>query len=76
MQVYQSHGNGNAKSDWSYNLFEGFKVKKKISWDSEGTYQCVGRKNYLEEPNKYRSTVITHEFFLAVRGNIYIYVLN
>ncbi|XP_046646850.1 uncharacterized protein LOC124336945 isoform X2 [Daphnia pulicaria] len=54
--------------DWSYNVFEGFKYTKRISWETEGTYLCVGRKNYLEGPSRHRSAVVTHELYLRVRG--------
>lgn len=56
--------------DWSFDLFTGFKSTKKVSWDTEGTYQCVGRKNYIETHSKQRSAVVTYDFSIGVRGKL------
>lgn len=34
----------------------------------EGTYLCVGWKNYLEGSSRHRSEVVTYELHVEVRG--------
>ena len=67
-QVYSLSKDNKKVGDWSYNVFEGFKYTKRVSWETEGTYLCVGRKNYLEGPSRHRSAVVTHELYLKVGG--------